>query len=269
MAPLKAPFGTEEITMKRFKIGMGVLGACTALSFGAFAQTAQDPVTNDTANDTNTTTPGMHQPPNTDTYGQRPENKARVPEMKEQKPQVTGANIGQQPAAPVLAIDPREVQQVFGQQATVVDLKKLSADDAKRLQQHLKDIGYYKGEVDGIIGPQTRGALNTLVRNQFALTQSLVQQGQMPSTLAQSIGINGDVMPASGTTEPDVAPPNNWNNNPTNGAQPHGTQPNGTRNVAPPNNNQRQNPSGNAPNVPPPTDYPKSPPATNQTGSGR
>ena len=250
--------------MKRFKIGMGVIGACTALSFGAFAQTtAQDPVPSPTTNDSPTRTPGMHQAPSTETYGQRPENKTRVPEMTDKKQHATGANMGQQSAAPALAIDPRQVQQVFGQQATVVDLKNLSADEAKQLQQHLKDVGYYKGEVDGMIGPQTRAALNTLVRNQFALTQSLVQQGQMPSTLAQSLGINNDVMPTSGTSEPSVAPPSNWNNNP----QP--AQPNGTRNSAPSNTNQRQNPSGNPPQVPPPTDYPKSPPATNQTGSGR
>ena len=253
--------------MKRFKIGMGVLGACTALSFGAFAQTAQDPVPNDAP----TRIPNIHQPPDTDTYGQRPENKTRVPEMTDQKPQATDANMGQQSAAPVLAIDPREVQQVFGRKATVVDLKNLSADDAKRLQQHLKDVGYYKGEIDGIIGPQSRAALNTLVRNQFALTQSLVQQGQMPSTLAQSLGINRDVMPASGTTEPSVAPPSNWSN-PPSGAQPNGTRnstPTGTPNSTPSNNKQRQNPSGNAPSVPPPSDYPASPPTTNQTGSAR
>jgi hypothetical protein len=252
--------------MKRFKIGMGVLGACTALSFGAFAQTAQAPVPKDTP----PAVPGIHQPPNTDTYGQRPENKTRVPEMTDQKIPAADANMGQQSSAPLLAIDPREIQQVFGQQTTVVDLKNLSADDAKRLQQHLKDVGYYKGEVDGIIGPQSRAALNTLVRNQFALTQSLVQQGQMPSTLAQSFGINSDVMPASGTTQPDIAPPSNWNDSPSN------AQPNGTRNSTPPgtpkstpNNNKPQNPSGNAPNVPPPTDYPSSPPTTNQTGSAR
>jgi hypothetical protein len=249
--------------MKRYNMSTRVLGAFAVLSLApaAFAQTAQDPASNDPNN------PGTveeeHNVPSGDSYGQQPSNEARVPEMtdhgqtsgtrrtttttQKSTTSTTGATASdtKQPRA----IDPSEVQQVFGQQASVVDIKSLSADEAKNLQQRLKDLGYYQGEIDGLPGAKTKAALNGLVRSQFVLTQRMVEQGQMPSQLVSSLGLRPDIMPTSGTM-----------NQGTGNAQPQtGTmQP---RTTPPANAQQRMNQSS------PPASY-DAPPA-NQNDSPR
>jgi hypothetical protein len=198
----------ENETMKRYNISTRVLGAVAALTLApvAFAQTAQDPVPNDPANDPTSDPSTMSQDqrvPSGDSYGQQPQNERRVPEMSDTHAQKTPSTPAGQTATQ-RPIDPAEVQQVFGQQASLIDIKSLSADESKNLQQRLKDLGYYKGEVDGKAGPQTKAALNSLVRSQFVLTQRLVEQGQIPSQLASTVGLRSDIMPTSGTMSPDT-----------------------------------------------------------------
>lgn len=247
--------------MKRYNISTRVLGAVAALTLApvAFAQTAQDPIPNDPANDPTSDPSIMSQDqgvPSGDSYGQRPQNERRVPEMTDTHAQkAPSTQAGQTATQQQPAIDPAEVQQVFGQQASLVDIKSLSTDEAKNLQQRLKDLGYYKGDVDGKAGPQTKAALNSLVRSQFVLTQRLVEQGQIPSQLATTVGLRSDIMPTSGTISPDTGVPQQRMQPQTGTPQPGSTtQPRMNANPpasydAPPANynDSPRSPSGNAP----------------------
>ncbi len=103
------------------------------------------------------------------------------------------------------AIDPSVVQRVFGMDAALVDMGSLNTEDVKRLQQSLKDRGHYPGQVDGVVGPQTRAGLNAVVAQQFALTRRLINQGQITGQLAESMGLEAhDITPVTGidTTSP-------------------------------------------------------------------
>jgi hypothetical protein len=207
--------------------GLQLLGACTALGFApavfaADPQTPPDPAaapqtppdpTNDPA-----TARALH-PRISDTlksYTQEPASQTRRPEAVQQS--ATGETGVQKPQRPdgqsssgTRPIDPSEVQKVFGQQASVVDLKSLDSQEIESLQQRLKTLGFYKGDIDGIAGPQTRAALGSMVQSQFTLAQRMIQQGAMPSQLAAALGIGPvDIQPTSGVSEPgdrDPMPP--------------------------------------------------------------
>ena len=58
-------------------------------------------------------------------------------------------------------------------------------DETKTIQQRLKDLGYYKGEVDGIYGNGTRAAVKS-----FQYDYGLAQTGEVNSTTADYLGIN-------------------------------------------------------------------------------
>lgn len=87
-------------------------------------------------------------------------------------------------------IDPSQVQKVFGMDVALIDLKTLGKDQVKQLQQRLQERGFYRGKVDGAMGPQTKNALTGLLAQQFALNQRLVNQGQITEQFASSIGMN-------------------------------------------------------------------------------
>jgi putative peptidoglycan binding protein len=246
----------RRMTMKRYNMRTRVLGAFAALTLApaAFAQTAQDPVPNDS-----TTITDEQGQPSGSSYGQQPKNQARVPEMSDSHPpqtpstrpsanaSATDSSMAQQQQQP-RAIDPREVQQVFGQQASLIDLKSLSAEDTKNLQQRLKDLGYYQAEVDGVAGPRTKSALNALVRSQFVLTQRLVEQGQMPSQLADTLGVRSDIMPTSGSMKQDMQPQTTPRTNGQPSTQSPLPPPPASYDAPPANyNDSPRSPSGNAP----------------------
>jgi peptidoglycan hydrolase-like protein with peptidoglycan-binding domain len=91
---------------------------------------------------------------------------------------------------------------------TLVDLKSLDNEQVRQLQQTLQERGHYRGNVDGIVGPQTRSALTALLAEQYSLNQRLVNQGQITQQLAQSIGIDAQGRtPVSGVD----SPPNQMN----------------------------------------------------------
>ncbi len=106
------------------------------------------------------------------------------------------------------SIDPSEVQKVFGTAASLVDLRSLDAEGVRRLQQALQERGHYRGQLDGILGPQTRAGLNALLTEQYALNQRLINQGQIAGQVASSLGIDAPgVAPVSGVDMPsDRAP---------------------------------------------------------------
>jgi len=58
------------------------------------------------------------------------------------------------------------------------EITSLSEDQRKRMQQMLKDEGYYRGEVDGVVGAQTRAALQRYFQRQAQLAaQGRVSEG--------------------------------------------------------------------------------------------
>lgn len=101
------------------------------------------------------------------------------------------------------AIDPAQVQRVFGMDVSLIDLSSLDNQQVRQLQQALLERGHYRGQVDGIIGPQTRAALTALLAQQYSLNQRLVNQGQITQQLASSIGIDAQGRtPVSGVDSP-------------------------------------------------------------------
>ncbi|MEY2937341.1 MAG: putative peptidoglycan binding domain [Pseudomonadota bacterium] len=140
------------------------------------------------------------------------------------------------PAEP--AIDASQVQKVFGMDVSLIDLKSLSKEQAKQLQQRLSERGFYRGKVDGVMGPQTKNALSGLMAQQFALNQRLVSQGQITEQFASAMGVDTiGRAPVSGvdTATPSQAPrasePSPRANEPS--PPPPVSEP-ATRNAAPP-----------------------------------
>jgi len=128
------------------------------------------------------------------------------------------------------AIDPAQVQKVFGMDVSLIDLKTLNKDQIKLLQQRLQERGFYRGKVDGAMGPQTRNALTGLMAQQYALNQRLANQGQITEQFAASIGMDTHGRaPVTGVDQNDQA----------------------TSHPAP-----RANPPATAPRVNPPTPLP-------------
>lgn len=107
------------------------------------------------------------------------------------------------------SIDPSEVQKVFGTEASLIDLRSLGAEEIRSVQQSLQERGHYRGQVDGVVGPQTRAALNALLADQYALNQRLINQGQIAGQLAASLGIDAQgVSPVSGSDSNHMDKPN-------------------------------------------------------------
>jgi len=203
--------------------GLQLLSACSALGMtpmvlAAEPQTAPDPAASpqtpaDPAHDP-ATTRALH-PRITDrlkSYPQEPAAQTRTPEAVQQSEAQNPNRQEQQMGATSRAIDPSEVQKVFGKQASVVDIKSLDSQEIESLQQRLKTLGFYKGKVDGLAGAQTRAAIGRMVHSQFVMAQRLLQAGAMPSQLASALGVGPvDIQPTSGISEPG---------DPTPGASP-------------------------------------------------
>jgi len=106
-------------------------------------------------------------------------------------------------------INSADVQKVFGMDATLIDLKSLSKEQVKHLQQTLLERGHYRGPVDGVVGPKTRSGLTAMLAEQYAMNQRLIIQGQITKQLATTLGLDGDVRtPVSGVdSEPNPRAP--------------------------------------------------------------
>jgi hypothetical protein len=104
-------------------------------------------------------------------------------------------------------IDPAEIQKVFGSDVNIIDLKSLTAEQARTLQSTLKERGFYRGAVDGVVGPQTRAALGAMVTQQFTLNQRLINQGKITEPIAARMGISlSELAPVRGVDEPTPTP---------------------------------------------------------------
>jgi len=255
--------------------GLQLFGACTALGFAppSFAtdpQTPPDPAASpqtppDPAHDP-ATARALH-PRITDTlksYTQEPSAQTRRPEAVQQSGVPNTAQQAGQTGA--RGIDPSEVQKVFGKQASVVDMNSLDSQEIESLQQRLKTLGFYKGDIDGVAGPQTRAALGSMVRSQFVLAQRMLQQGAMPSQLAAALGVGPvDIQPTSGISEPGDTDPNPLQESLPVPPEPKTAPilPNAPDRASPGDRHRNQNlipprPSSSSPAVPP-ADYPDAP----------
>jgi hypothetical protein len=76
-------------------------------------------------------------------------------------------------------------QQAATQQLETVSLDDLNQEQAMEIQRKLQELGYYKGEVDGIIGPLTRGALQRYFRDIAALAM----RGELAQEALSDFGI--------------------------------------------------------------------------------
>jgi peptidoglycan hydrolase-like protein with peptidoglycan-binding domain len=75
------------------------------------------------------------------------------------------------------------VEQGAGRDAEIAGtpLSSLSTDQAKQVQQRLQREGYYQGEIDGVVGMQTRIALKRYFQKQAQLAdQGMVSQAALP-----------------------------------------------------------------------------------------
>lgn len=135
----------------------------------------------------------------------------RIPEQIQpapEKPAATPRPHAASPPSPTRtpaglrsAIDPSEVQRVFGSDATLISLASLDPASITRLQLRLQERGHYPGPVDGVVGPQTRAALKSYARAQFELKQRLLTRDQLTTDLAEPLGVepraaSRDSMPA-------------------------------------------------------------------------
>jgi peptidoglycan hydrolase-like protein with peptidoglycan-binding domain len=67
-----------------------------------------------------------------------------------------------------------------GAMSTGTEITSLSEDQRKRMQQVLKDEGFYQGEVDGVVGAQTRAALQRYFQRQSQLAaQGRITEGSI------------------------------------------------------------------------------------------
>jgi peptidoglycan hydrolase-like protein with peptidoglycan-binding domain len=164
------------------------LALAPALAFAA--DTKHSPTTTTTT--TTTATPGSNPstlPPNGSAPAADPSgvlSPSTPPDMQQTDTMRMNANGSLAPDA----IDPAQVQKVFGMDVALIDLKTLNKEQVKLLQQRLQERGFYRGKVDGAMGPQTRNALTGLMAQQYALNQRLANQGQITEQFASSIGID-------------------------------------------------------------------------------
>lgn len=113
------------------------------------------------------------------------------------------------------SIDPAQVQKVFGRDASMIALDGLNQSEVRNMQARLKELGHYRAEIDGIVGPKTRAALRAAVYQRFMLSQQLVAQGRIPTFLAPSLGVNdGQLSPVSGQGSTESYAPTNRQSQP-------------------------------------------------------
>ncbi|HEY8943045.1 MAG TPA: peptidoglycan-binding protein, partial [Polyangiaceae bacterium] len=83
-------------------------------------------------------------------------------------------------------------------------LSSLGKARTKQIQGRLKELGFYKGEIDGQVGQQTLRALSRY----FYRQAELANEGQVTmSGIAALEGHQGEMQPVSGTESPAPSPP--------------------------------------------------------------
>jgi peptidoglycan hydrolase-like protein with peptidoglycan-binding domain len=115
--------------------------------------------------------------------------------MEADKQTVSGTDAPQT-AAPQSGTAVKQTQPQIEDSSTNVQLNTLSQEQGKEMQQRLQLLGYYRGEVDGVVGEGTRAALQRFFQRQA----DLASRGVISNA---AIGLFGtepaDVEPVKGT----------------------------------------------------------------------
>ena len=114
--------------------------------------------------------------------------------MEADKQTVSGTDATQ--AAPQNGTAVKQTQPQIEDSSTNVQLNTLTPEQGKEMQQRLQLLGYYRGEVDGVVGEGTRAALQRFFQRQA----DLASRGVISNA---AIGLFGtepaDVEPVKGT----------------------------------------------------------------------
>ena len=79
--------------------------------------------------------------------------------------------------------------------ADPVELARLSSEQKQELQRRLQELGFYRGAIDGVIGPSTRKAVSSYFQRQA----ELAARGLMDDAAIQVFGVeSSDVQRVSG-----------------------------------------------------------------------
>lgn len=82
------------------------------------------------------------------------------------------------------------------------DLSSVRGENARKLQEGLKEQGFYDGKIDGILGPITKEALS-----KFQESKGFAASGKLDMQTASALGIElSDVQPVSGQEPIDAKP---------------------------------------------------------------
>jgi hypothetical protein len=193
--------------MTKFEIRSPALLTAAALVLApAFAFAGNEPNRASTTTTTTTTSPQGSPSINPQGSPQHDGSAATPPASRDMNAGVNSANSAGVSSAemPSSDIDAAQVQKVFGMDVALIDLKSLNSEQIKVLQQRLSERGFYRGAIDGKMGPNTRNGIASLMAQQFALNQRLVNQGQITEQFASSLGVDtrGRV-PVTGTDKMD------------------------------------------------------------------
>jgi hypothetical protein len=131
-----------------------------------------------------------------------------------------------------------------------IELSALDGEQVKQVQTALQESDYYKGEIDGIPGKETKQALSQFYRDQA----QLAKRGMISPQAAAAVGLEeAEIELVSGEDE-----------EPTQGTQPPQQQPPQQQNQQPPSVPQQPpsapQPPPSGPQPPPSTPQPQSPP---------
>lgn len=74
------------------------------------------------------------------------------------------------------SVEDRETEQKSDIQDEIISHRLKSKDRIKRIQQALKNAGFYKGEIDGKIGPKTKVAIRAFQKSKGLVVDGVVGQ---------------------------------------------------------------------------------------------
>jgi len=81
---------------------------------------------------------------------------------------------------------------------TSISLAHLNEEQTRSIQERLRELGHYRGEIDGKVGPQTRAALRGFFQQQVRLAE----RGIVSDAAVELFGLDvSEVQPVSGVEE--------------------------------------------------------------------
>lgn len=139
-----------------------------------------------------------------------PQTRAALKEFQEQQ-NLTSSGEADQQTLSALGLDLSERQPVAGsdtamqgeavsgERAQSFQLSALNEEQTRELQQKLQGLGYYRGEVDGKVGPMTRSAL----RRYFNAQANLAARGMVSESALNVFGLEAsEIQPVGGADQP-------------------------------------------------------------------